>query len=124
MAANEPEATGERGALISTASVAAYDANRPSGLSPPRAAWYMTLPIARDLARSGIRNMTIAPGILARPCCLECPRKCKTPWLPACPSPAAWPPARLRQAGAAHCGKRCYGRKSSALDGAIRTALK
>ncbi len=92
MCKNEPEATGERGVLISTASVAAYDGQigQAAYSASKGGVVGMTLPIARDLARNGIRNMTIAPGILVRPCSLACPRKCRTPWPPGCPSPAVW----------------------------------
>ncbi len=69
MAKNEPEATGERGVLISTASVAAYDGQigQAAYAASKGGVVAMTLPIARDLARSGIRNMTIAPGIFGTP---------------------------------------------------------
>jgi NAD(P)-dependent dehydrogenase (short-subunit alcohol dehydrogenase family) len=69
MSRNEPEATGERGVLISTASVAAYDGQMgQAAYSASKGGVVgMTLPIARDLARNGIRNMTIAPGIFGTP---------------------------------------------------------
>ena len=69
MSKNEPEATGERGAMISTASVAAYDGQiGQAAYSASKGGIVgMTLPIARDLARNGIRNMTIAPGIFGTP---------------------------------------------------------
>ena len=69
MAKNEPEPTGERGVLISTASVAAYDGQMgQAAYSASKGGIVgMTLPIARDLARNGIRNMTIAPGIFGTP---------------------------------------------------------
>jgi NAD(P)-dependent dehydrogenase (short-subunit alcohol dehydrogenase family) len=69
MAKNEPEATGERGVIISTASVAAYDGQigQAAYAASKGGIVGMTLPIARDLARSGIRNMTIAPGIFGTP---------------------------------------------------------
>jgi NAD(P)-dependent dehydrogenase (short-subunit alcohol dehydrogenase family) len=69
MSKNEPEATGERGVLISTASVAAYDGQiGQAAYSASKGGIVgMTLPIARDLARNGIRNMTIAPGIFGTP---------------------------------------------------------
>jgi NAD(P)-dependent dehydrogenase (short-subunit alcohol dehydrogenase family) len=69
MAANTPEATGERGVLISTASVAAYDGQMGQAAYAASKGGIvgMTLPIARDLARNGIRNMTIAPGIFGTP---------------------------------------------------------
>jgi len=69
MSRNEPEPTGERGVLISTASVAAYDGQMgQAAYSASKGGVVgMTLPIARDLARNGIRNMTIAPGIFGTP---------------------------------------------------------
>ena len=69
MGKNEPESTGERGVLISTASVAAYDGQigQAAYAASKGGIVGMTLPIARDLARSGIRNMTIAPGIFGTP---------------------------------------------------------
>ena len=69
MCKNEPESTGERGVLISTASVAAYDGQiGQAAYSASKGGIVgMTLPIARDLARNGIRNMTIAPGIFGTP---------------------------------------------------------
>ncbi|MDR0477999.1 MAG: 3-hydroxyacyl-CoA dehydrogenase [Desulfobulbaceae bacterium] len=69
MCKNEPESTGERGVLISTASVAAYDGQigQAAYSASKGGVVSMTLPIARDLARSGIRNMTIAPGIFSTP---------------------------------------------------------
>jgi NAD(P)-dependent dehydrogenase (short-subunit alcohol dehydrogenase family) len=69
MGKNEPEPTGERGVLISTASVAAYDGQiGQAAYSASKGGIVgMTLPIARDLARNGIRNMTIAPGIFGTP---------------------------------------------------------
>jgi len=77
MAKNEPEATGERGVLISTASVAAYDGQiGQAAYSASKGGIVgMTLPIARDLARSGIRNMTIAPGIFGTPMLFGMPQE-------------------------------------------------
>lgn len=69
MSQNDPESTGERGVLISTASVAAYDGQmgQAAYAASKGGVVGMTLPIARDLARNGIRNMTIAPGIFGTP---------------------------------------------------------
>ena len=69
MGKNEPEPTGERGVLISTASVAAYDGQigQAAYAASKGGIVGMTLPIARDLSRTGIRNMTIAPGIFGTP---------------------------------------------------------
>ena len=77
MSKNEPEATGERGVLISTASVAAYDGQigQAAYAASKGGVVGMTLPIARDLARSGIRNMTIAPGIFGTPMLFTMPQE-------------------------------------------------
>ena len=77
MAKNEPESTGERGVLISTASVAAYDGQIGQAASAASKGGVvgMTLPIARDLARNGIRNMTIAPGIFGTPMLFGMPQE-------------------------------------------------
>jgi NAD(P)-dependent dehydrogenase (short-subunit alcohol dehydrogenase family) len=76
MARNEPEPTGERGVMISTASVAAYDGQiGQAAYSASKGGIVgMTLPIARDLARNGIRNMTIAPGIFGTPMMFGMPK--------------------------------------------------
>ena len=77
MSRNDPESTGERGVLISTASVAAYDGQiGQAAYSASKGGIVgMTLPIARDLARSGIRNMTIAPGIFGTPMLFGMPQE-------------------------------------------------
>ena len=77
MSKNEPEITGERGVLISTASVAAYDGQigQAAYSASKGGVVGMTLPIARDLARSGIRNMTIAPGIFGTPMLFTMPQE-------------------------------------------------
>lgn len=75
---NEPTDDGERGVMINTASVAAYDGQiGQAAYSASKGGIVgMTLPIARDLSRNGIRVMTIAPGIF------------DTPLLAALPEPA------------------------------------
>jgi NAD(P)-dependent dehydrogenase (short-subunit alcohol dehydrogenase family) len=77
MSRNEPEPTGERGVLISTASVAAYDGQigQAAYAASKGGIVGMTLPIARDLARNGIRNMTIAPGIFGTPMLFGMPQE-------------------------------------------------
>lgn len=69
MGENTPESTGERGVLINTASVAAYDGQIGQAAYAASKAGVvgMTLPIARDLSKVGIRCVTIAPGIFATP---------------------------------------------------------
>jgi NAD(P)-dependent dehydrogenase (short-subunit alcohol dehydrogenase family) len=77
MCRNDPEPTGERGVLISTASVAAYDGQigQAAYSASKGGVVGMTLPIARDLARNGIRNMTIAPGIFGTPMLFSMPKE-------------------------------------------------
>jgi NAD(P)-dependent dehydrogenase (short-subunit alcohol dehydrogenase family) len=90
MSRNEPEATGERGVLISTASVAAYDGQigQAAYSASKGGVVGMTLPIARDLARSGIRNMTIAPGIFGTPMMFGMPQEVQDALAAAVPFPS------------------------------------
>jgi len=66
---NSPIASGERGIIINTASVAAFDGQigQAAYAASKGGIVSMTLPIARELARMGIRVMTIAPGIFETP---------------------------------------------------------
>jgi NAD(P)-dependent dehydrogenase (short-subunit alcohol dehydrogenase family) len=76
MARSEPTGEGERGVLINTASVAAFDGQigQVAYSASKGGVVGMTLPIARDLARSGIRCVTIAPGLFATPMLLSMPQ--------------------------------------------------
>lgn len=69
MAENEPNEGGERGVIINTASIAAFDGQRgQAAYSASKGAIVgMTLPIARDLMKDGIRINTIAPGLFKTP---------------------------------------------------------
>lgn len=69
IAQNEPTAGGERGVIVNTASVAAFDGQigQAAYSASKGGVVSMTLPIARDLARDGIRVVTIAPGIFDTP---------------------------------------------------------
>jgi NAD(P)-dependent dehydrogenase (short-subunit alcohol dehydrogenase family) len=69
MAKAQPNAEGERGVIVYTASVAAFDGQIGQAAYAASKAGLvgMTLPVARELARSGIRVMTIAPGIFHTP---------------------------------------------------------
>jgi NAD(P)-dependent dehydrogenase (short-subunit alcohol dehydrogenase family) len=69
MAKNKPNDEGERGVIVNTSSVAAFDGQiGQAAYSASKAAVAgMTLPIARELARYGIRVMAIAPGIFETP---------------------------------------------------------
>ena len=69
IAATEPDAQGQRGVVINTASIAAYDGQvgQAAYSSSKGGIVGLTLPAARDLAQHGIRVMTIAPGIIETP---------------------------------------------------------
>ena len=69
MGAGAPNAEGERGVIVSTASVAAFDGQigQAAYAASKGGIVGMTLPIARELARSGIRVVTIAPGLFHTP---------------------------------------------------------
>ncbi len=82
MARNEPEGeAGERGVIINTASVAAFDGQIGQAAygSSKAGICGLTLPVARDLAPLGIRIMTIAPGIMNTPLLQGLPDKVKEP---------------------------------------------
>lgn len=72
----DPLESGERGAMVMTASVAAEDGQigQAAYSASKGGVVGMTLPIARDLARNGIRNMTIAPGIFGTPMLFGMPK--------------------------------------------------
>jgi NAD(P)-dependent dehydrogenase (short-subunit alcohol dehydrogenase family) len=77
MAKLQPNAAGERGVVVNTASVAAFDGQiGQAAYSASKGGIVgMTLPVARDLARSGIRVLTIAPGIFETPMLLGMPQE-------------------------------------------------
>ena len=90
MSLQEPLATSERGVMISTASVAAYDGQiGQAAYSASKGGIVgMTLPIARDLARNGIRNMTIAPGIFGTPMMFGMPQEVQNALAASVPFPS------------------------------------
>ncbi|MEC5216580.1 NAD(P)-dependent dehydrogenase (short-subunit alcohol dehydrogenase family) [Actimicrobium sp. GrIS 1.19] len=77
MEKSDATAEGERGIIINTASVAAYDGQigQAAYASSKAAVVGLTLPMARDLSRSGVRVMTIAPGIFETPMLLGMPQE-------------------------------------------------
>jgi NAD(P)-dependent dehydrogenase (short-subunit alcohol dehydrogenase family) len=76
MSASEPTASGERGVIVNTASVSAFDGQigQAAYSASKGGIVSMTLPIARELARYGIRVMTIAPGIFDTPLMASLPQ--------------------------------------------------
>jgi len=90
MSRNAPEPTGERGCIVSTASVAAYDGQiGQAAYSASRGCRGTTLPIARDLVRTGIRNMTIAPGIFGTPMLFAMPKEVQEALAASVPFPSS-----------------------------------
>lgn len=77
MAKTDPNDQGERGVIINTSSVAAYDGQmgQAAYAASKAAVAGLTLPMARDLSRFGIRVMTIAPGIFETPLLLGMPQE-------------------------------------------------
>jgi NAD(P)-dependent dehydrogenase (short-subunit alcohol dehydrogenase family) len=75
MAKLEPLADGERGVIVSTSSVAAYEGQigQVAYAASKAGIVGLTLPAARDLARSGIRVLGVAPGLIATPMMLNLP---------------------------------------------------
>ena len=69
MARNDADAGGERGVIVNTASIAAFDGQigQAAYAASKAGVAALTLPVARELARQGIRCVTIAPGIFATP---------------------------------------------------------
>jgi 3-hydroxyacyl-CoA dehydrogenase / 3-hydroxy-2-methylbutyryl-CoA dehydrogenase len=80
MLANEPDAEGERGVCINTASIAAYDGQigQIAYSASKGGIVGMTLPAARDLASMGIRVVTVAPGLFDTPLLAGLPEEART----------------------------------------------
>jgi len=125
MMTNEPNEHGERGVIVNTASVAAFDGQiGQAAYSASKSGIVgMTLPIARDLASHGIRVMTIAPGIFDTPLMNSAPQALKE----ALGKQIPFPP-RLGEADEyAHLVKAIFENpmlngETIRLDGAIRMA--
>lgn len=77
MARNPPTEIGERGVIVNTASIAAFEGQigQAAYAASKGGMVAMTLPIARELSRSGIRIMTIAPGVMETPMLLGMPQE-------------------------------------------------
>ncbi|MGH8462470.1 MAG: SDR family NAD(P)-dependent oxidoreductase [Stenotrophobium sp.] len=90
MAGQQPNREGERGVIINTASVAAYDGQigQPAYAASKAGVVGMTLPIARELARYGIRVMTIAPGLFETPMMAALPQEAQDALGKSVPFPA------------------------------------
>ncbi|MBB6467400.1 NAD(P)-dependent dehydrogenase (short-subunit alcohol dehydrogenase family) [Aminobacter lissarensis] len=123
----EPLAGGERGVIINTASVAAYDGQigQAAYSASKGGVVGMTLPIARDLSRSGIRVVTIAPGIFKTPMMAAMPQDVQDSLGAAVPFPSRLGEPSEYGALALHIVEnQMINGETIRLDGAIRMAPK
>ena len=127
MAKGQPNASGERGVIVNTASVAAYDGQigQAAYSASKGGVVGMTLPIARDLSRDGIRVMTIAPGIFETPRLLGMPKEIQDALGKMVPFPSRLGRAPEYAALARHIVENeMLNGETIRLDGAIRMAPK
>ena len=125
MCKNTPEATGERGVLISTASVAAYDGQigQAAYAASKGGVVGMTLPIARDLSGEGIRVNTILPGIFETPLMLGAPQNVKDALAASVPFPKRLGnPSEYAHLALTMIENSYFNGEDVRLDGAIRMA--
>jgi NAD(P)-dependent dehydrogenase (short-subunit alcohol dehydrogenase family) len=121
----EPLATGERGVVINTASVAAYDGQiGQAAYSASKGGIVgMTLPIARELAQFGIRVLTIAPGLFLTPLLANLPQEAQDSLAAAIPFPRRLGQADEFASLALHMIENSYlNGEVVRLDGALRMA--
>ena len=124
---SEPLQGGERGVIVNTASVAAYDGQigQAAYSASKGGVVGMTLPIARDLARNGIRVVTIAPGIFKTPMMAGMPQDVQDSLGAAVPFPSRLGEPAEYGALALHIVEnQMLNGETIRLDGAIRLAPK
>ena len=127
MARQDANAEGERGVIINTASVAAFDGQigQPAYAASKAGVVGMTLPAARELARYGIRVMTIAPGIFETPMMASLPPEVQESLGKTVPFPARLGrPAEYAQLVQAIVENPMLNGETIRLDGALRMAPK
>ena len=127
MSKNPALETGERGVLINTASVAAFDGQigQAAYAASKAAVAGMTLPIARDLARLGIRCVTIAPGIFATPMIFAMPQEVQDSLAESIPFPSRLGrPEDFSKLVYSIIDNEMINGETIRLDGAIRMAPK
>lgn len=127
MAGNEPDASGDRGVIVNTASVAAFDGQiGQAAYSASKGGVHaMTLPVARELARYGIRVCTIAPGIMETPMLAGLPEAAQQSLGQQVPYPARLGRPDEYAALVQHIVENGYlNGETIRLDGAIRMAPK
>lgn len=127
MAANEPVEGGDRGVIINTASVAAFDGQvgQAAYTASKAAIAGMTLPLARDLSRNGIRVASIAPGIFWTPLFDGLPEAARESLATQVPHPARLgQPSEFADTVRFIVGNPYINGETIRLDGAIRMGMK
>lgn len=127
IAKNEPSDSGDRGVIINTASVAAFDGQigQPAYSASKGGVHAMTLPIARELARYSIRVCTIAPGIMETPMLAGLPEAAQESLGQQVPYPARLGrPAEYAALAMSIIENDYLNGETIRLDGAIRMAPK
>ena len=127
IATNEPSEDGERGVIINTASIAAYEGQIGQAAYAASKAGVvgLTLPAARELARSGIRVVTIAPGIFMTPMMAGFSQQVQESLAQSVPFPARLgKPEEFAQLVATICELTMLNGETIRLDGALRMAPK
>uniref|UniRef100_Q47I65 NAD-dependent epimerase/dehydratase:Short-chain dehydrogenase/reductase SDR n=1 Tax=Dechloromonas aromatica (strain RCB) TaxID=159087 RepID=Q47I65_DECAR len=127
MMKNAPDAGGERGVIVNTASVAAYEGQlgQAAYAASKGGIVALTLPVARELARSGIRCMTIAPGIMETPMLLGMPPEVQDGLNKMVPFPTRMGKPAEYAALVRHIAENAYlNGEVIRLDGAIRMGAK
>ncbi|MBC8171045.1 MAG: 3-hydroxyacyl-CoA dehydrogenase [Anaerolineae bacterium] len=127
MSENTPNEQGERGVIINTASVAAFDGQigQVAYSASKGGIVGLTLPVARDLARSGIRVMTIAPGLFDTPLLAALPEPARISLGQQVPFPSRLgSPVEYAQLAKAIIENPMLNGETIRLDGAIRMAPK
>lgn len=122
-----PNEEGERGVIVSTASVAAYDGQIGQAAYAASKAGVvgLTLPVARELARFGIRVMTIAPGIMETPMLMGMPQEVQDSLGKTVPFPSRMGRPSEYAALVRHIVENSYlNGETIRLDGAIRMTAK
>jgi NAD(P)-dependent dehydrogenase (short-subunit alcohol dehydrogenase family) len=127
MAQNEADADGQRGVIINTASVAAFDGQigQVAYAASKGGVAAMTLPAARDLSKSGIRVVTVAPGTFDTPMLAGLPEKARESLAQTIPNPARLGRPEEYAALVHHIVENGYlNGEVIRLDGALRMAPK
>jgi NAD(P)-dependent dehydrogenase (short-subunit alcohol dehydrogenase family) len=125
MMKEEPDAEGERGVIINTASVAAFDGQigQAAYAASKGGVAALTLPVARELAQHGIRVVTIAPGIFETPMMAGMPQEVQDALGKSVPfPPRLGRPSEFASLVRAICDNTMLNGEVIRLDGALRMA--